>query len=302
MDENISTAVEAEETELDTELDEAFDAEWGDAPADDDDFDLTDGEEAAEPEDQREEADEPEETDEKPAETEQEPQSEEAETPPAEEKPQDQRFHLKHNDEELDVDAEQVVALAQKGMDYDRVRQERDNFKTQYPKLSQYESFLKELAEASGTDIPGLMEQTRASMLVQKAKAEGKELSEAAAIEQIRAEGRKAAEQPAEPEEKKPEEKKPEEDADAQRRKAIQAFVAAYPTVKAEEIPQEVWTESFRTGDLAGAYARWENRKLKAENEQLKQNQKNKERSTGSRRSAGATTPKDDFDDAWDSL
>ena len=33
-----------------------------------------------------------------------------------------------------------------------------------------------------------------------------------------------------------------------------------------------------------------------------KQNKMNKERSTGSRKSAGATTPKDDFDDAWDSF
>lgn len=299
MDENNIAEVETEETELNEQINSAFDEEWGDAPADDDDFDLSDEPEAAEPEDQREEADEPEETEAAPEEA-PETEPEQAEEPAAEEKPEDQRFHLKHNGEEHDVDTAEVVALAQKGLDYDRVRQERDTFKEQHPTFKAYESFLTELAEASGTDIPGLMEQTRATLLVQKAKAEGKELSEAAAIAQIRAESRKAAEKPA-AEEPKPE-KTPEQEQEEQRKANVAAFVKAYPGVKAEDIPKEVWEDCFRTGDLAGAYARWENRKLKAENEQLKQNQKNKERSTGSRRSAGATSPKDAFDEGWDSI
>jgi hypothetical protein len=89
----------------------------------------------------------------------------------------------------------------------------------------------------------------------------------------------------------------------AQRQKAnVDAFLAAYPGVKAEDVPVEILQEGFANGDLVGAYARWENKQLKAELETLKQNQKNKERSTGSRKSAGASTPKDDFDDAWDSF
>lgn len=293
MDENNIAEVETEETELSEQIDSAFDEEWGDASADDDDFDLSDEPEAEEAEDQREGSDEPEETE---AEAEETEQTEESE---AKEDAADQRFHLKHNDEEMDVDTAKVVELAQKGLDYDRVRQERDSFKDQHPTFKAYESFLQELAEASGTDIEGLMESTRATLLVQKARAEGKELSEAAAIAQIRAEGRKAKEAPAEPD--KPE-KTPEQEQEEQKRQDIARFVAAYPDVKAEDIPQEVWRESFRTGDLTAAYARWENKKLKAENEQLKQNQKNKERSTGSRRSAGATSPKDAFDEGWDSI
>jgi len=293
MDENKIAEVEAEETEVTEQIESAFDEEWEDAPADDNDFDLSDDTEAAEAEHQSEEADEQEETEAEPEET---PEDK----PAAGAEAEHQRFHLKHNGEERDVDTEEVVALAQKGLDYDRVRQERDTFKDQHPKFKDYESFLSELAEASGTDIPGLMEQTRATLLVQKAKAEGRELSEAAAIAQIRAESRKAAEKPA-AEEPKPE-KTPEQEQEEQRKANVAAFVKAYPGVKAEDIPKEVWEDCFRTGDLTGAYARWENRKLKTENEQLKQNQKNKERSTGSRRSAGATTPKDAFDEAWDSI
>ena len=82
----------------------------------------------------------------------------------------------------------------------------------------------------------------------------------------------------------------------------FKAFIAEYPGVKPEDIPKEVWTECARTGDLAGAYRKHENAKLKAELEELKLNQRNKERSTGSWQSAGAPTPKDAFDEGWDSV
>jgi hypothetical protein len=78
-------------------------------------------------------------------------------------------------------------------------------------------------------------------------------------------------------------------------------FIAIYPDVDAKSIPEQVWKESAITGDLVGAYQRHENRLLKEKIETLENNHKNKERSTGSRRTAGATTPKDPFDEVWDS-
>ena len=80
------------------------------------------------------------------------------------------------------------------------------------------------------------------------------------------------------------------------------SFLQAYPDVKADEIPKEVWEDAGRTFDLTGAYQRHELRQLRAENEKLRQNEKNKGRSTGPRKTAGATTPKDPFDEAWDSV
>lgn len=276
MDEN-NAAVETEAID-----DSVFDEEWGDASADDD-MDLsepTEAETREEPEDQRPEGETAEA--EKPAEA--------AEnTEPEQQKAEGKSWKLKHNGEEVDADEAKMVELAQKGLDYDRVRGERDSFKNEHPKYAEYETFLNELAKNAGTDVPGLMEGVRASMLMQKAEAEGKPISQDAAVQQLRQQEQAA--------------KAESEAADAAKKQAnLNAFMKAYPGVKAEDVPLKVLQEGFANGDLVGAYARWENEKLKAELETLKQNQKNKDRSTGSRKSAGASTPKDDFDDAWDSF
>lgn len=82
----------------------------------------------------------------------------------------------------------------------------------------------------------------------------------------------------------------------------LKRFLETYPEVKAESIPQDVWQDSFaHGGDLTGAYARWENKQLKAQLAQMKQAQQNKTRSTGSRKTAGAAVSKDSFDEGWDS-
>lgn len=296
MDENTREAAATAEEE------NAFDDGWGDAPAEEDDgFDLSDGEEAAP------EAEEPAEQAEAEGAENAEPDSTEpeAEQPEAEHQ---RSWKLKHNGAEVDADEAKMVELAQKGLDYDRVRGERDSFKNEHPKYADYEKFLQEMAEEAGTDVPGLMENVRASLLVKKAHAEGKTLSEAAAIQQVRREATarattEKAEQPS------GQQKTPEQSEDARRRETIRVFCASHPTVKAEDIPLDVLQEGMTSGDLSGAYDRWEIRQLKdqlgktrRELETVKQNQMNKERSTGSRKSAGAATPKDDFDEGWDSL
>lgn len=196
-------------------------------------------------------------------------------------------WKLKHNGEEVDADEAKMVELAQKGLDYDRVRGERDSFKNEHPKYTEYEKFLTELAESAGTDVNGLMENVRASMLMQKAEAAGKPITQDAAKLQLRqeAEAAKAAEAAQQESQKK--------------QANLKAFMAAYPGVKAEDIPLGVLKEGFESGDLAGAYARYENKQLKSELETLKQNQKNKERSTGSMKSTGSSAKDKSFDALW---
>lgn len=285
MDENKMEPAEIETAQGD---DTAFDEGWGDAPAEDDGFEL-EADDAETPEDQREDeaAGDEAEADTK---TGTEPENDSAESKaPAEEKPKN--WTLKHNGSETVADEAKMVELAQKGLDYDRVRTERDSYRAEHPKYANYESFLQKLAQSAGTSIDEMIASTSAALLMKEAEARGETLSESEARRQV--EAQKA------PKESEPENKP---DPEAAKRASLQAFAAAYPDVKPVDIPQEVWQESFQTGDLAGAYTRWESRKLKAEIEDLRQNQKNKERSTGSRRSAGATAPKDDFDEAWDSF
>lgn len=272
--------------------DSVFDTEWGESPVEDDDMDLSDDgeateEEAAEPEAEEGEAAE--------AKAEAEPASDE-ETKPEEPKPEteNQRFKLKYNGEESEVDREKVIELAQKGMDYDRIKQERDEFKADGATMQRYkeqDGFLKDLAESAGVTVEKLMEQTKVRVLMSK----DPKLTEEDALKQVREAAKKATE-------KKETEKATEPSPEERRQAMFAGFMQAYPNVKADEIPKEVWEDAGRTFDLTGAYQRWENRKLKAEIELLRQNNKNKERSTGSRKSVGSAKPKDDFDDAWDSF
>lgn len=293
MDENIMEAAETESVDFD---EAAFDAAWEDAPY----------EESAEREETgREEAPEAEPAEQAETEgaentaTETEP---EAEQPAAEHQ---RSWKLKHNGEEVDADETKMVELAQKGLDYDRVRGERDTFKNEHPKYADYEKFLQEMAEGAGTDVPGLMETVRVGLLVKKAQAEGKTLSEAAAIQQVRREATARAttvqaEQPA------GQQSTTEQNAEAQKRENVRVFCEKHPGVKAEDIPLEVLQEGLASGDLSGTYDRWEIKQLKEqlgnarkELETEKQNKMNKERSTGSRKSAGSASKDQSFDALW---
>ena len=66
------------------------------------------------------------------------------------------------------------------------------------------------------------------------------------------------------------------------------------------DIPKEVW-DDFNSGkSLVGAYAKYENKMLREQLAAAEQNNKNRERSTGSRDNAGAGKQKDAFDLGWD--
>ena len=83
--------------------------------------------------------------------------------------------------------------------------------------------------------------------------------------------------------------------AEAQNRD-MTAFLEAYPDIRdfEHEIPTEVW-EKVRGGEsLLPAYRAFENEQLRAEVEQLRQNEKNRERAVGSMTGAGEVQG-DDF-------
>ena len=211
---------------------------------------------------------------------------------------QGESFTLKHLGEEKSVSRDEVVALAQKGLDYDRIREKWDGVKDDIQKLRMYEGFLAELAEARGGDIESLIDETRTRTLIARAEARGEELTPAAAAAQAVKMRTDFAPAPADPEEARQEKSQRE----------ITRFLEAYPTVKAEDIPKEVWEDVNKNdGDLLGAYQRYENKKLKDEIKALKkdlddvkQQKKNKARSTGSSKSVGSSAGRDAFDEGWD--
>lgn len=212
----------------------------------------------------------------------------------------DQRFTIKAFDEtkELDfskaADRDEAISLMQKGMGFDNKVSKLND------KIAEYEEFLTELAQPLGMDLEQLMDSTRARLYKVEQEKAGKEISETDALFKVQrdraAKKNKAEQEAQQSEQAKADETKKKSD------EAIKLFVSIYPDVKPNDIPQSVWEEVSRTGDLVGAYTRHENARLKAENEALRQNKKNAERSTGSSKTAGSGVKKSAFDEGWDDI
>lgn len=241
---------------------------------------------------------EPEEQADQPAEEESvEVTEEQTEEQPVEEaQPSDQTFTLKHLGETKDYSRDEIIPLAQKGLDYDRIRTERDSLKAEKASLQEHEDFLKELAELAGSTIDDLMVDTKARLVVQDEKKKGNDISFEQARYRVQTDMKV---------------KKAQAPVISKREESFQWFKRNFPEVEAEDIPKEVWME-FGDGsqvDLSVAYQKYvSNSELKKTQDELKQlqekfktleqNQKNKQRTTGSRRSNGS--PPIDHDlDGW---
>lgn len=245
-----------------------------------DDIDLSDvaDNDTSEPE---EPADQPE-TPEEPVE----PKAEETTEPKAEtetEPPTGELYELKHLDEVKSVTREEVIALAQKGLDYDRIRAKLDA-------PNPYEEFVKEMAAAQNTTPEDFVDGTRAALL---AKKENIDLS--IAKQRIQLERREKA--LAQKERAQTEAQEKQTEAERRRNDDFKAFLAAYKDVDVKSIPKEVWDSVSQGETLVNAYMRYENAQLKAQLEAEKKNNENRAKSTGSQKSSSAK--KDDFDSLW---
>ena len=283
--------VNMDEFENEAVVSEDFDiyAGWGDDPGPAETIEET-PEETAETE-----SDETDQSEADEAEDASDDESAEASEEPVDEEPgkeADQSFTLKHLDEVREVNRDEVIALAQKGLDYDRIRTERDSLKAEKATLQDHEDFLKELAEMAGTSIEDLMVTTKARLVVADEKKKGNAITLEQAKYRVQSDMKaaKKAEPAAEPKE----DPKAKDDA---LNENFMRFRREYPDVKAEDIPKEVWAE-FGDGkkELTECYRRYENKQLKARIKDLEQK---KVRSTGSRKSNGSPIKEDDLYVGW---
>lgn len=276
---------EFEEIETTQDAADDWDSGW------DEDIPEDVTEEDGEP-DAESEADQPEDEeqgeDDKAAEKPEDVQEDTLEVPQVDKLEDDQTFELKHLGEVRRVGKDGVVTLAQKGMDYDRIKE----------KQTEYESFLNEIA--NGRSIDTLMEETRAQMLAAK---EG--LDPSVALQKVRLmkrekalEAERAKLQAAE------NEKTAAAQAEEKRKSDFLAFASAFPDVDPKTIPHQVWDDYRRGVPLKDAYEadklRAENRRLQEELRTTKKQEDNKARSTGSRKTAGNRAIEDIFDSVWD--
>lgn len=217
------------------------------------------------------------------------------------------QFSLKHLDETRTVDREEVIALAQKGLDYDRIREKYDaskDVRDWYEQNQDSVRFLEKLAKDQGMTLAEMVDATKATIM---ANQTGQSLE---VCKGMVANERKALE--LERRQKAMESSSREVSAQAAAKEKMEADVKAFRKLYPEQakdpnaIPKEVWDEVHNGESLVNAYRAYENKQLKeqlakekAEAEKLKQQEKNKARSTGSQRSAGKKSDMDEFDSAW---
>lgn len=223
--------------------------------------------------------------------------NESKDTAPTHPEEKEDTFTLRYMKEDKQYSRNDTIILAQKGLDYDRVRAERDTLKSEIPTFKEYKSFLEELASDSGVSVDQLMENIRATRLVERERKAGNIISETAAKEQIQREkSARDKDNAVQEDEINPEEVPVQKTKDLD----VATFIKAFPDVKADDIPESVWIEVMNGADLTSAYTRYENKQLRNRIAAIEQNQKNAERSTGSRKTTGNNQTYDDFDAAWD--
>ena len=204
-------------------------------------------------------------------------------------------FTLRHlDDPPRNVGREEVIRLAQQGLDYERVRQERDSLRASRQEDQQVVELVKGFAARSGMSVAEYVDYCRTQDLM----AQG--VNEATAKAQVEIEKQRLQmdKQAQEAQDAETAANSERERAQAQR-KDMEAFLAVYPNVKATEIPKEVWQRVAAGGSLVTEYTRWENTQLRAQLAARESQQNAAEKAPGSMTSRGQKGRKT-IDDYWD--
>ncbi|MCI5703967.1 MAG: hypothetical protein MR272_01940 [Pseudoflavonifractor sp.] len=230
-----------------------------------------------------------------------------AEEPPAapeeqEEKPaeadQPELFTLKNRDETRQVTREELVSMAQKGWDYDTVRQERDQLRQYREEADPALLMVRGYAERSGMTVEQYLDLCRRQELLSQG------VNEQTADAQIRLEKQQTileAQTRAAQEARQRQEAEAQkaQEAQAARRKDMEDFMAAHPGVKGADIPNEVWAQVAAGKSMTTAYTEYENKQLKAELAAERQNKANAQRSPGSLTNPQGEDTRSELDKIW---
>ena len=215
----------------------------------------------------------------------------------------DQYLELKHLDEVRKVSKDEAKVLAQKGMDYDRIRNKLDEASNANAKLKVYEDFLNEI-KGDFNSVEDLMTDTRAKILADKEK-----ISYDDAVAKVKA-ANQQAEQKAQ--EQKQAQLSGEDYIQQMKQRSYAAFAKKHPEILPKDIPMEVWEDvNTNTYNLEVSYEKYTTRNeltstktelanMKAEIEALKQNKQNEEKAVGSLKTAGSAKTVDKYLEGWD--
>ena len=204
-------------------------------------------------------------------------------------------FVLKHLGTEQTVGRDEVIALAQKGLDYSRIRDKLQTSETEKSEIAEKLSYFEKLADSQGKTLDQFIEATAAAL-----RADEKKIPYEDALREVQFEFEKSKFA-----KEKTDWEKSRSDTETEentRQADIDAFMAKYPeaAAKPDSIPKEVWAEAEKTS-LTEAYGNYmakqkdaEIASLRKQFEQEKQYRKNKESSTG-RQATDNSGEKDTF-------
>lgn len=246
--------------------------------------------------------------DDKPSETPEEKEDEPV-TPP-DETPEtrlesDPTFELKYLGEVKSVKKDEVVKLAQQGLDYDRIRTKYDDLKAdmeQYAGLDEGVAYLKELASLSGKPVDKFIEDLRVNALVERGWDEASAREKVSFEREKRIESAKLA--------KADRATKAEAEKEAERKLQFTEFANRFPDVKPDAIPPEVFADMENGKRLADAYELYTAKTgskalsdkvdaLTKEIEALKKNAENSAKTVGSKATDGNQSAVDPYIDDW---
>lgn len=188
----------------------------------------------------------------------------------------------KYNKESVNVDnIDDLITNFQKGLNYDKMQEKFTNLQN-----SKAETYLNKKAKELGLSVDEYIDEVENYEREQERIKERERLEEMLEnnipediAREVIAAGQLRKQLQAEKNELK--EQKAAQEREAQKNKDYEDFIDAYPDVKAEDIPKEVF-EKAEESSLKEAYSEWKIKELEKELAIRKQNEENSKSSVGS--------------------
>lgn len=216
-------------------------------------------------------------------------------------------FTLRYKGQEEQYTREQLMELAQKGRDYDGLREDRDRLRDHHPALElidryaarnnmtreQYLEFAQRRA-----DEDEAAPVVRQLMEAGTPEAVARELA-LRRLQETRGQARRQQEQQA-----AQTREEQQRNAEAEKQAGYRALVdyANQNGIDLSKLPQEVLRDINAGMKPLEAYLRYENASLRLERSQREQNEKNKDKNPGRVNDKAPAAVKDPFDDAFDEV
>jgi hypothetical protein len=215
-----------------------------------------------------------------------------------------QTFTIKVNKEEKTVTLEEMTTLAQKGADYDRVK---ENYAKSQQTVQNLQTKLDELSKnQSAMEILSIVAEKTGASLEQLAESIYVNMRKSAGISEGEAKGElKSAKLEKELNSYKTQKAQPEDNADSRAKRDMDEFQKEYPDVQLTGELIKNLTADIQNGmSLSAAYRKFERQQSAAKIAELErklaakaQNDKNKKQSPGSQKDSGGRRTRSDYEE-----